>query len=137
MNSISPYLTALSLAIILLIGSEDYVKKNMKKLSEQYEPVPSEFDKIRSAFVRKYEEICYRGDGPTRSQDKWRQYLLDNGCEFVGSDTHLASPLDNLMERIYSGIGDKVVVESPGFLKAFIIVPRDMSDKILVLGGLP
>ena len=100
---------------------------------EEYEVVPTELEKIFRIFEKKWLANNVHRNGPI-----WYDYLKSMGLESITSDTSLASPLDYLLERVYSGNFDKVVVRDPDPSSGgFILMDRDFANKILVLGDLP
>jgi hypothetical protein len=105
---------------------------------EEYEIVPTELEKIHRSFEKKWQHKKWHHAGRGLIQVEWHDYLVKElGLEVVSSETSLASPLDYLLERIYSGNFDRVVVRDPCPSKGFILMGKDFAHKVLVLGDLP
>lgn len=102
---------------------------------------PSE--KVRKIFVRKYHEIadkwssCGRPDREEGRQQVWKDYLRDLGVEYIWKFGDWTDPVDHLIEYLSSSPWDGYVIRDPSHNSQFICVPRDLGDKILVLGVLP
>lgn len=106
---------------------------------EEYEIVPTELEKIYRVFEKKWHDkkwhAARRGERPST---EWHDYLVKKlGLEVLSSETILATPLDYLLERIYPGNFDRVVVRDPFPSNGFILMSKDFAHKILVLGDLP
>ena len=73
-----------------------------------------------------------------RQKQVWIDYLRDLGVKYIWSGpAHWSDPVDRLIEHLSSSPWDGYVIRDPSHLGQFICVPRDLGDKILVLGALP
>lgn len=96
---------------------------------------PSE--KIRKIFSRKWRDMSDDVDGPTRLDQVWKDYLRDLGVEYIWKFGDWTDPVDHLIEYLSSSPWNGYVIRDPSHNGQFICVPRDLGDKILVLGALP
>jgi len=97
---------------------------------------PSE--KLWKIFSRKWREFV-DGDinGPTDLDQIWKDYLRDLGVNYIWKYSDWSDPVDHLIEYLSSSPWDGYVIRDPSHNSQFICVPRDLGDKILVLGGMP
>ena len=73
-----------------------------------------------------------------RQKQVWIDYLRDLGVKYIWSGpAHWSDPVDRLIEYLSSSPWDGYVIRDPSHTGQFICVPRDLGDKILVLGALP
>lgn len=100
--------------------------------------VDSPSEKLRRIFSKKWREFV-DGDinGPTDLDQVWRDYLRNLGVEYIWKFSDWSDPVDHLIEYLSSSPWDGYVIRDPSHNSQFICVPRDMGDKILVLGGMP
>lgn len=96
---------------------------------------PSE--KVRKIFARKYRLLSDEVDGPTRLEQVWKDYLRGLEVEYIWNFGEWTDPVDHLIEKMSSSPWDGYVIRDPFHNSQFICVPRDLGDKILVLGSLP
>lgn len=120
------------------MNDEDYVIRGTIS-PEEYEVVLTDLERIQEAFEEKRRDPKFCTNDGVR---KWEKYLNKLGLEMIGSDTTLADPLQYLLERLYSGNLDGVVVRDPSTVSGvstpgFIFMSREFAQKVLVLGGLP
>ena len=106
---------------------------------EDYENfVKTDLEKIYGFFENKWTEERFRSN---TGRSEWKDYLVkDLGLEVLISENYRTSPLDVLLERIYSGnLGaDKVIMKDPDNASGgFILMSRDFANKVIVMGGLP
>lgn len=96
---------------------------------------PSE--KVRKIFARKWRLLSDDVFGPTMLDQVWKDYLRDLGVEYIWKFSDWTDPVDHLIEYLSSSPWDGYVIRDPSHNSQFICVPRDLGDKILVLGALP
>lgn len=96
----------------------------------------TELVRIHGFFQDRFLEDRFHGND---GRSKWRSHVVDDlGLEMIVSQNYEPSPLDTLLEMIYSGSIDKVLVKDPDAATGgFILMSRDFAKKVLVLGGLP
>ena len=105
---------------------------------------PSE--KVQKIFGQKYRllsdevpippsTVGNAGNTLERQKQVWIDYL---GVKHIWSGpAHWSDPVDRLIEHLSSSPWDGYVIRDPSHTGQFICVPRDLGDKILVLGALP
>ena len=117
--------------------------------------VDSPSEKLRRIFSKKWREFV-DGDfdalryarevlkgplinGPTDLDQVWRDYHRDLGTNYIWKFSDWSDPVDHLIEYLSSSPWDGYVIRDPSHnrINQFICVPRDLGDKILVLGGMP
>jgi hypothetical protein len=92
-------------------------------------------DKLRKIFSKKWREFV---DGEPRNSDQiWKGYLRDLGVEYIWRYSDWSDPVDHLIEYLSSSPWNGYVIRDPSHNSQFICVPRDLGDKVLVLGDLP
>jgi hypothetical protein len=92
----------------------------------------SEQQRLAEMFRKKHEK--------TKSQADWVKYIKGMGMKLMPLDIkkNTLNARDFLLDIVYKGlVGDGIVVDNPGHGRGYIIVPRDLALKILVLEGLP
>ena len=84
--------------------------------------------KLRAIFRSKYESIPASG---TNKRKEWEPWLEGLGAQTVNKLT--------LFSMIFEdSLGDLVAVDDPSFmLDSYILIPRDVAWKILVLNHVP
>ena len=85
--------------------------------------------KIEKVFKEKYlRGVCER----TIDWIKWRRYLKGLGCILVTADDgHVR------FREVWNSSPLSICIEDPAYAQNSIVVPREVLDKILVLGDLP
>jgi hypothetical protein len=105
--------------------------------------VKSSSEKVRKIFSRKYQALsddvdgANRIPGSSRLDQVWKDYLRDLGVEYIWKFGDWSDPVDHLIEYLSSSPWNGYVIRDPSHNGQFICVPRDLGDKILVLGALP
>jgi len=94
-------------------------------------------EKVRKIFSRKYQALSDDVGGPTMLEQVWKDYLRDLGVEYIWKFGDWTDPVDRLIEYLSSSPWNGYVIRDPSHNGQFICVPRDLGDKILVLGALP
>lgn len=104
--------------------------------------VKSDSDKIFSAFARKLNKIlpdngAWRSVN-TREQD-WADYLHSvKGLEYIRKLSTVSSTVDHLLDAINESFLERFVIRDPlDIHNNFILIEKDLAQKILVLGDLP
>jgi hypothetical protein len=96
---------------------------------------PSE--KVRKIFSRKYQVLADEWSRVGKLEEVWKDYLRDLGVEYIWKYSDWSDPVDHLIEYLSSSPWNGYVIRDPSHNSQFICVPRDLGDKILVLGALP
>lgn len=96
---------------------------------------PSE--KVRKIFSRKYQVFADEWSRVGKLEQVWKDYLRDLGVEYIWKYCDWSDPTDHLIEYLSSSPWDGYVIRDPSHNSQFICVPRDLGDKILVLGAVP
>lgn len=104
---------------------------------------PSE--KIRKIFSRKWRVLADEVDGkivpkPASAdlEQVWKDYLKNLGVHYIWKfSDYYSDPTDHLLEYLSSSPWDGYVIRDPSHNSQFICVPREIGDKVLVLGALP
>lgn len=98
-------------------------------------------EKLHEAFREKYSRIWQDAGTGMREHDiveVWEDILSGmKGVEHIKKLSDLASAVDYLIERVNKPGWDKVVIRDPGSGNNFIVIDRDLADKIVVLEHLP
>jgi len=101
-------------------------------------------EKVRKIFARKYQALSDDVGGrpeifPPNAmlEQVWKDYLRDLGVEYIWKFGDWTDPVDRLIEYLSSSPWNGYVIRDPSHNGQFICVPRDLGDKILVLGALP
>lgn len=104
--------------------------------------VKSEADKVFAAFARKLNKVL-PDSGPWRSCSTREQDWIDclagiEGVEHIRKFSTVSSTVDHLIEAINERPCDRFVIRDPMDVhNNFILVEKDLVQKILVLGDLP
>lgn len=97
----------------------------------------TETEKIGDAFRLKYLKVISGTRRATDDQD-WIDYLDGlEGAEYVRRFSDRCDPLDHLLESINNRLGERFVIRDPHRRDCFIILEKELAQKVLVLGNLP
>lgn len=91
----------------------------------------TEGDKLREIFAKKFLGF--------KRKDEWVDYLADlDGVEYIYKFSEIYSdPLDHLFEFINERPGERFVIRDVRDRNYFILIEKELAQKILVLGSLP
>jgi len=101
----------------------------------------SDTEKVYDIFLRRYRRFWDDAGTGMREHDiveLWEEFLGErHGVELVKKFSRLAESVDYLLDRVNQPGWNNIVIRDPGNNNHFLILERDLAEKVLVLGEVP